>query len=191
MKLRFFDIEVKISYLFLIMLTFIILLDRTSISIYVILAMFIHECGHLLAMILLKVKISSIELFSSTVKITHKRFLPAKMNFFISISGPLLNLIFSLFYFSENISLKYFALCNMIIGGFNLLPIKNLDGGDALYFLLKNIKKFKINLIINIISYFTLILIIALGVILSIMANGNITLLLASIYLFILMFLKV
>lgn len=191
MKFKIGNTVYKISYIFLLTVTLILLLDRTGVGYLSILSIVIHESGHVFVMKILKIKISAMELFSGRIKIIHKSFTSDKQNLFIALGGPIMNLLFVPLYFLGNSSLKYFALCNMVIALFNLMPIKGLDGGDIIFYSLRVKGSSKYNILVNIISYFFIILIIIFGGIIFAFVNGNITLIIVGIYLFILSLIKV
>ena len=126
-------IEIYISFLFVMLISIIVFFDSTGYIIPTLLATFLHEIAHLAAMILSKSKPCSIKLIPAGVIITKKFAISHKADSIILLSGPLANLILSMIFFN---TLPYFSAINFIVGVFNLLPVRGLDGGELLFMLL-------------------------------------------------------
>lgn len=91
------------------------------------LAMVIHECGHLLAASVLGVKIKSV-VFRWKGLCTVREAGPPLKNFLVSIAGPLVNCSLILTWHSS----PTFGLANLCFAFFNILPIEGSDGDRAL-----------------------------------------------------------
>ena len=191
LKFKVFGISIYLSYYFLFMITFLFLLDRTGLITCSLLAVMIHEFGHLLSMKILNINYSKIELFISSVRITGNIYTNNVKSLILAISGPLTNFLMIPFMLSNNRTLLYFGLCNLIIGAFNLLPAKNLDGGDALYHLLIITNCKKVYLILNIVTIISISLILFIGTFVFLSYRHNPTLIIVALYLIILSFIKV
>lgn len=191
MKLR---IDLKI-FIFLILFYF-----TRQIEIYAYIMMFciIHELGHLLAGIILKMKPEKLELmpWGLTVqfklspedynnKIMNSNILQIK-KIIIAIAGPITNcILIILFYFLElNLNIKTMVIySNMVIIMFNLLPIYPLDGGRILKSILNIIYgNIRTERIMNKISNISIICITALCAF-TIYILKNIAILMILIYL--------
>ena len=96
-------------------------------------AMLVHECGHLLVVALYHGQISSIEinLFGIRIEATS---LSHVGNLISSIAGPAVSFMLMLFYDR----LPLLAACGTIHGILNLLPLRNMDGGQ----ILRNVLRF-------------------------------------------------
>lgn len=123
--------------------------DRTGLMIPTVFAVLIHELGHLFAMWVMECAPKSIRLIPASVQIVRSFSPKPNGETAIALVGPLCNIItfFTLWlnylvFGSENV-LK-FALLNLILGMFNLLPVKGLDGGTLLYGILcKRMEEYK------------------------------------------------
>ncbi|MCL2636757.1 MAG: site-2 protease family protein [Oscillospiraceae bacterium] len=107
--------------------------DESGFGIMGICACAIHEIGHLIALFIEKRDFDSVLLYGGGVKIKFKKNLESSV--FLIIAGSLLNfIIFTVLYFtfSEIFELQILAITNLIIGIFNLLPVRYFDGGNLL-----------------------------------------------------------
>ena len=152
--------RIKVSVGAILMLASMMISDRTEIFILYIFSATLHECGHLLAAMLLKIRIKEIKFEFSGVRIcTDEALSSYKGEFLLAAAGPFVNLIcltISVAYFSllginvEEASLfteaflfdggyttvgavGFFALSALLQGGINLLPVASFDGGRMLY----------------------------------------------------------
>lgn len=136
MKLTILGIKVTVSYLFCASVCLMMLCDRTGLFIPMLLAMFIHEMGHLLLMWIYDCAPTEIKLIPGSVQICSP-VCESKPVVLILIAGPIINIIvfaivfLSIIMFRDTYYLD-FALVNLIYGVFNLLPLTGLDGGSAL-----------------------------------------------------------
>lgn len=173
-----------------------------QIEIYIIIMTFalIHEIGHLLAGLCLKMKPERIELmpfgFSISFKIETKEF-NRKIKFgnylqlkkiVIAATGPIVNIICVLIlsFIDININLKVLMIySNILIATFNMLPIYPLDGGRILKGILHiNLGMKKSKKYINEIAFLTMIIITAISSI-AVYYFENISIFLIIMYLWI------
>ena len=187
----FLKIRITISYFFLSMLAILILSDRSGSLSNSLLAVVFHEVGHLLMMKLLKIKVNSVNFTLSTVGINTDGIISVKYSLLVATAGPAVNLIMSCFLLCKTEILIYFGAANLILFLFNMFPVKGLDGGDLLYYLLHILKFKSADKIYSVISILSIAALILLGGLLFFMSKSNITLLLVGIYLFILSFYKI
>jgi stage IV sporulation protein FB len=119
-----------------------------------------------------------------------------KNEIFISLGGPLSNAIIFILCclylcFYKNNSIMTFASINLILMTFNLLPIKGLDGGNALYFLLihKCDSLFSAK-IIYITSFVFILLVFIWGIYVFISTKYNISIIIIAMFLTLSLFSK-
>lgn len=189
MRFKLFGTEIYISFLFASVITFMLLFDKTGVILPLLFAVFMHEIGHLFMMYLRESAPKRIKLIPASVQITKSFTSNYKSDILISLSGPALNVfLFLVFYFNykchQNISTLYIALLNLIIGVFNLLPIKGLDGGTIFYCILcKYINVNKAELTLGVISFLGGMVLLLFAVLLTIRGKVNISLYIMGIYL--------
>lgn len=166
--------RIRITYWFVLILCVYAYFSKNSI--YVFLAMTAHELVHIFFITLFKGSINQINLSISQIHIiSQKDYLKNFEKVIISLSGPLLNLIFALISYKYN---KDFMATNLVIGIFQLLPIVTLDGGEAMSVILIKYKRLQ-----KFISFLLSFLIFFIGIFLIIYTKYNFSLLIVGIYL--------
>ena len=141
MRLKLFGTEIQVTFLFAAIITFMLAADRTGLIVPALIAVFLHELGHLTAMWLLGCAPKQVRLIPASVQIVRGFTTRRSKEAIIALMGPAVNLVlFAAFYvnhraFGNEISLQYAAV-NLIIAFFNLLPVTGLDGGTVLFGLL-------------------------------------------------------
>ena len=148
----------------------------------------IHECGHLIAMNIVNVKTNRIVFYGAGIKILpeNRRMLSFKEDLFILSGGCLLNFIsipIFLFLGRNNDLFCFFAILNLITGLFNIIPLKNFDGGKIIDLIIErycphNCIRF-LKMLIKIIYVF---LIIFVSIILFRNSWGNVTFIITVVY---------
>lgn len=191
MRFKLFGTEIYVSFLFAAAMAFILATDRTGLALPVFVAAAFHEAGHLFAMWTLECAPKRIKLIPASVQITLSFSGRFRNDIIITLCGPLMNLILFLtlyinfIMFGSNVSLQY-GLVNLLIGLFNLLPLKGLDGGALLYALVArrgNINKAELTL--RIITLISGVALIFLGVWMAFRIKVNPSLFIMGIYLLI------
>ncbi len=191
MFFKIFGIKVQITFLFVAFIAFVVSLKAPSNLLITIVSSLIHESGHLIMMLASgnKPKIVRFELTGINIIRNQDIRVSNKNEILISLGGPLVNaLVFVVccvclcFYNHE--SVMTFACINLILMTFNLLPVKRLDGGNVLYYLLT--KKFDISLsakILNITSVLFISLIFIWGIYVLVSTRYNISIIIIAIFL--------
>ena len=132
-----------------------------------------------------------IRLIPTSVQITRSIKASYKKDIAVAICGPLVNIIlFLVLIFNytafKNQTVLYYALLNLIIGLFNLLPVNGLDGGTILYSMLaKRMELNRVCLIMRLVTALTGFIILAIGIIMTVKGSFNISVYIISTYLFI------
>lgn len=141
MRFKIFGTDIYISFLFAAVIAFLLATDRTGLVIPTLFACLIHETGHLFAMWIRECQPKSIRLVPATVQITRDFACKPNSQGIIAVCGPaaniavFLSLLINYFIFKKE-SILVFALLNLIIAVFNLLPVSGLDGGTLLELLI-------------------------------------------------------
>lgn len=202
MSFRLNGIDFELSYPLIGLMTAVIIAD-TSMSVLVcLIAVIMHEAGHLVAMKCFgcapdKIRLTLFDIAISD-KSSHLRSDMASL--VISLAGPAVNLISAAVLYSFCLASVYvfrcdippaaygvmtaFADSHLALGLFNLLPVDTLDGGQAIMILL--MKKTDIRTALKITEIVSLVILIpsaVLGFIVLIRSKYNFTLLLTSLYL--------
>ncbi len=196
MRFKLFDTEIYISFLFAAAVTIMLLTDKTGYMLPALFAIVLHEMGHLFMMWILECSPKRIKLIPASVQITapfQKRY---RNDFLVAACGPFVNiLLFLTLYFNylvfKNEVTLYFALLNLVIGVFNLLPLKGLDGGTILFCILEKSKgPDKASVILKIITLVLAVAIILAAITLTVRGKINISIYIMGIYLFVMSLLK-
>lgn len=191
MKFKLFGTEIYISFLFCAVITLMLLTDKTGYMIPTLFAILMHEMGHLFMMWVVDSAPKRIKLIPASIQITtpfQKRY---RNDMLISLAGPLVNIVlFLTLYFNfltfRNQTTLYFALLNLVVALFNLLPVKGLDGGTILYCILSKYKDSnRASIILKYITLAASAVIIVTAITLSIRGNINISFYIVGIYLLI------
>ncbi len=191
MKFRIFGVDFEITFLFAALITFIISLNSPFNVIITVFSSLLHEAGHLTAMLLSGNKPQSVrfEITGMNIKRQPSMKISTKNELLIALGGPIANglvllsaVIFLCFFENERIFIV--AGINLILMTFNLLPVKRLDGGMALYYLLS--RKFNIDFCekaLKITSIIFIVLIYIWGIYVFVSTNYNISVLIIAIFL--------
>ena len=189
MKFKFLGTQIYISFLFCATLCFMIAIDRTGLIIPTLFAVFIHESGHLLAMWAADCQPKAVRLIPTSVQIIRGFSTKKYGEAAIAFCGPAANLVlFGVLYanyniFGSEISLN-FAILNLVIAVFNLLPVSGLDGGTILtLFIARFTNVYKAESIVRIVTVVFAVVAFLLGVYLASIGTVNISVFIVAIYL--------
>lgn len=190
--------QIQIEYLFFAVITFLLFTDKKAVALLGIAATVLHEAGHLVMMLLLKVSVQTIRFHAFGVDIVEKgrgkRSYLADM--LVALSGPLANMLFCIgstiiYLFWKNALLWEFIFVNSAIALFHVLPVESLDGGQALYALLcHKFSQRTSETIVMVVSFFVLLPVAIIGFYMLLQSKYNFTLFFVSIYLMCLLVLK-
>ena len=197
MRIRLFGTQIYISFLFVALIALMLATDKTGLALPTLFAVVIHEIGHLFCMWLKESTPKSIRLIPASVQITRSVTHRYNNDIAVALSGPTVNLIlFCVLYIYytafKNQTVLYYALINLIVGCFNLLPVIGLDGGTALFSIIaqkKDVNRAMLTLKIITLSVGTAILLLAVS--LTLRGNINISVYIISIYLILSVLIKI
>ncbi|MCQ2455074.1 MAG: hypothetical protein MJ090_02890 [Clostridia bacterium] len=197
MKFKLFGTEIYISFLFSAVIAFMLATDRTGLVLPTLFSALLHEAGHLIAMWICECEPKSIKLVPASISITRGFSKKRCGDFFVSLSGPAVNLLmFGSLYINYLVTKNGFSLncslINLAIFVFNMLPVLGLDGGVILKLILA--KRFndiyKAERIVRIITFVLGILLIILGITFIINGNLNISVLIVALYILVSAFIR-
>ncbi len=190
MKLRISSIEIVVSYLLICLAAISLIIGAFEGFVWCLFSVLIHELGHIVPMCFFgykpdKIKISLFEI-AICDNSRHKR--SFWQNIIIIFFGPFSNFIcfilFYLLYLFSNKDFLPFAIANLSVGMFNILPVLSLDGGQLMYMVLsrflneKNAEK-----IVNITTFIFIFPLASLGFALLFKSQYNFSLLFVCVYL--------
>ena len=179
--------KIKISFLFVSLLSLLSLLDRSGSVFLSVLFSLLHEMGHITAMAICRESIESLTFhpFGISMKLKTSSALSFGEELFVLLSGCVINLIFIILPTSKTVT-----YINIGIFLFNILPIANLDGGRTVRLLLTHFFGERAgNVVSDAVSFVLLLPIFALAFYMTIQ-SGQFSLLICSMYLVIIMIFK-
>ncbi len=191
MTFNLFGVKVEITFLFVAFICFILSLNAPTNLLITIASSLVHETGHLAMMLSLGNKPEKVkfELVGINIIRNQQVAISIKNEVLISLGGPLANAIIFIsccvmMSFLNSEIIMTVACINLILMTFNLLPIKRLDGGIALYYFLT--QKFDIpfaSLILKFTSVVFITLIYFWGFHILASSKYNISLIIIAIFL--------
>ncbi len=199
MELTVKGIHVRVTFWFSFCICYLLCIARNEILFYAVLFSLLHECGHLLVCLYCKAKPKEIcfSILGMTMVEGNDEKISYREERFIALGGPLVNLLFLVgflgcFLFTERETYLTLLIINGFIFLFNSLPIFSLDGGRVLLFtLLLHIKEaehaYKIEKIVSLIF---IILLLWIGFFVLFKTKYNVSLLLLSFYLLLVLYKK-
>ena len=135
MSFCIYKTKIYISFFFCAGLLLFTLIDKSGLVLPVLLASLLHEIGHIFALYIVKNPPSEINFIVGGIEIKTNA---AKNNIFVSLCGPLLNILLFLVFYNTNLN---FSAINLLLGSFNLLPFCGLDGASIICEIFKNSEK--------------------------------------------------
>lgn len=191
MKFKLFGTEVYVSFLFIGVITLMLCFDKTGFILPMLFSVFVHEFGHLFMMWVTGETPLKIRLIPASVQIVSGFSGGYRRDVLVALSGPVMNFVFfGVFYYNYacfgNECTLMFSVLNLIIGVFNLLPVKGLDGGTVVYSLLSRVwTPYKALFCVRCITAFLGAVALAGAVILSVSGKLNVSLYIMALYLII------
>ena len=184
--------QIKVNLQIFLFIIIFVLTHQIEIYGWIMLFAFIHELGHMITGILLKLKPKTLMLMPFGISITFETYEYKKLveikKIFIAIAGPLTNLIICIIvrYLHINYDTKHLIMfSNILIALFNLIPIYPLDGGRILKGIIRlKYEEIRADKIVNDVSNIMIIILTALSSI-TILYFKNVAILFILIYLWI------
>lgn len=128
MIFRLKNIYICISWYFWIMLGFILVSGRIQIFLSCLIALLLHELGHIVAIYFFNEKISIFYIlpFGFCCRLKNQNKISNKNMIKILLAGPVTSIIVAGFFIFWTTKI---AIVSFVIGVFNFLPFWDLDGG--------------------------------------------------------------
>lgn len=139
-NIRAYKTNIKIDFSFLAVLLIFMLVDESGYGLMAVYACLIHEIGHLIAMVAVRLNPDEIFFYGAGIRI--KAYDEYKLSYmeeiFVLCFGSVVNLlVFLVLYFtSDSQGISIFAVIHLLIGLFNLSPITIFDGGRIIELIL-------------------------------------------------------
>jgi len=189
MSFKIFGTKIYVSFFFTSIITIMLATDRTGMALPTLFAVIIHELGHLFAMWVLDCAPKQVKLIPASIQITSEFSKRYRNDILIALCGPLINFVlFLTLYFNylafKNELVLCYALLNLIVFVFNILPVTGLDGGTILFsILVKKMEYYRTKLTVNIITIAVACAVLIIAVTLTVRGKINVSLYIIGIYL--------
>lgn len=188
MKLRIANLSIVIGYEAMAAMTAVLLLDRDNRVVFCFLAALLHELGHILMMLLCHVRVRGIRLRLFDVLIEADNAPSVRADVLITVGGVVVNFLFAALLCP--FGMKY-GLPHLFLGVFNLLPVMSLDGGHLLEICLeKTVSPRTAGIVLRVTTFVFLLPLMTAGLVVLFNSGYNYSLLVISLYLTAVLFLK-
>lgn len=136
-KFRLFDIDFSLNFTFFAVIAIIEVLSHNLILIFST-SCLIHELGHITAIYLFSGRIKAVNFSGTGIRIIpdKSRYIAEIYEIIILLAGPCANIFFFIFLKIFLPDCENFAILNLSLAIFNLLPFTFLDGGSIISCLL-------------------------------------------------------
>ncbi|MGI6267940.1 MAG: site-2 protease family protein [Acutalibacteraceae bacterium] len=195
MRFNFFGTQVHIGFMFSAVIMLLMIFDKSNTAVFALMAAVLHEFAHLACLIFFEQPPKNVEINALGMKISRGQNTKLSLGkeAIVALAGPLMN--FSVAFFTAlltNMSWTNKAIAiNLSLAIFNLLPIFELDGGRAIYYLLCiKMQEKTASRVLTVFSVVTLFFLYLLGFLVLFKTKYNFTLIMATIYLTVLMITK-
>lgn len=194
MTAKILKTELEITFPFALLIAILLCCDKTGMMSVSLIAVILHETGHLIALYALKLPPRKINLRLCGIQMVQTRlFESTAAQITVAAAGPAANLITSLALLPLS-AYRFCAslcACGFVIGLFNLLPLYELDGGDILRCLLSiRLDPKTVRIVSGTVNAVILILLAIAGVLIFISPSHNPTMLIATVYLLLYIIIK-
>ncbi|MPM72675.1 hypothetical protein SDC9_119651 [bioreactor metagenome] len=191
MTAEFKNVKISLNFFFAVVITLMLIYDKSNLIVLNLCAVIMHETGHLLCMLLMGEKPKEIKFtpFGLCIERAPVSRLSYNQEIWVAFAGPLINiLLFAVFLmiylFSGNEAIVICSVINIVIALFNLLPCEPLDGSKMLQnYLLKRHDEREVKKLLKYVSAIAIFPVAVAGFVILVRSGYNISLLLVSIYL--------
>lgn len=177
--------KITFSPAFFLFWTAMLLLEPCVWLCYIAAAMALHEAGHLLCIMLVGGGVRRIRFCASGMEIERRQTLnsyPADIA--VALSGPFFSFIGATGLLFSSVEIRFFGAASLMLGLINLLPIRTLDGGEALFALICQWNEERASRISRALSILFSVLLWMLAVWIMLVTGGNFSLFALSVLLF-------
>jgi stage IV sporulation protein FB len=183
--------KVDISYGFIILISVLYYLDTQNLFLLLLLAAAIHEAGHFFVIIALGGNIGRLQLTGAgaVMEIEGGAMLSYSREIAATVAGPAANtaaaLLASLLgsYYSSEAFFEFSGI-NIAFAVFNMLPVRQLDGGKTVYLLISCLSgPQEADTVCNITAYVFIILLYAAGLYALYITDKNFTIIATAVWL--------
>ena len=186
-RVRIGDTVIKVGFSFLAVVALLGLYREAQYILLAVLCCILHELGHVLFMFMFRATPEEIIFYGAGIKIVPNRnkdtgFLK---QIFILLAGCITNFLIAgvlLMLPNENFTITIFAIDNLIIGAFNLLPLRYFDGGQIAQLITNTSSNIIRHYIQNVVSYLCVIMLLIFVVGYTIHYGINISLIISIGY---------
>ena len=136
MKVKFGKTTLRINISFAAAVTLSLILDESGVCSVALFCCFVHEAAHILCLLACGEKPALVELSFYGIKLERLPVRSKRYDILIYAAGPAANLVlYAVFAASSagNQSVADAAIVSLVIGAFNMLPCRPLDGGNILF----------------------------------------------------------
>lgn len=191
MRLKFTETEIRLDFSFVLVSTLMLIFCNQKIVLISVASSMLHECGHLVAMHLCGERPQRVVFGAFGVRIEKYAFsgVSYKKEVFIALGGIAVNFIlcalcFVLYGFTQSITALCGGIINIFISLMNMVPVRALDMGRAINFVLLSKKsEAEAQRISDVISLVFCVIFLVFTVFYSVCVKVNISLIAVSIYL--------
>lgn len=190
--------QVTVQFWFMALVTLSLFLDRSGMAGIGLIAVILHESGHLLMMSLVGTPPERLSMSLFGLEICQKSgsCRTYHQDAWIAAAGPLASLFFFAlcwigYELTSSLYLANLAAANLMLALLNGLPVGPLDGGQTLYALLcKKYPAETCEKIVEIVSFFVILPVALAGFLVLLQSRYNFSLLIVSGYLMLMLLLK-
>ena len=179
--------KITVSPLFFILITAMILLDRTGLILITLISSLLHESGHLAAMRICKQPPLALNITPCGLEIVRGLSSDSHETVWIALSGPFANMLAVIVMLViaqkyPSVTLLYAIAVNALIVLLNCLPLRGLDGGELAYLFMQKRWGMQGERLFSIMSYTVSVLLLSVGIA-TLICTRNFTLALVGVYL--------